>query len=177
MIRIIAGKYRRLNLDGPNDNSIRPTMDRSKEGLFNIINMGIEGSDFLDLFSGTGSIAIEAISRGANYVELVEQSPKAITLIKKNLTKIEEEIKVNNQDVFTYVKYATHKFDYIFLDPPYDMELEKIKLLIKEIKANDLLNPDGQIILEYNTKKAIDIDTVETIKFKKYGISGFTFYA
>ncbi len=178
MIRIIAGKYRRLNLEGPNDNSIRPTMDRAKEGLFNVINLDIEGATFLDLFSGTGSVAIEAISRGAKSADIVEQNPKALALIRKNLQKLEEEpIQIYQQDVFKYVEYCNSQYDFIFLDPPYDMEIEKISQLIKTIKENNLLTADGQIIFEFNTKKAIEIPGVEVIKFKKYGISGFTFYA
>ncbi len=178
MIRIIAGKYRRLNLEGPNDNSIRPTMDRAKEGLFNVINLDIEGATFLDLFSGTGSVAIEAISRGAASADIVEQNPKALSLIRKNLQKLEEEpIQIYQQDVFKYVDYCNNQYDFIFLDPPYDMEIEKISQLIKTIKENNLLTENGQIIFEFNTKKAIEIPGVEVIKFKKYGISGFTFYA
>ncbi len=177
MIRIIAGKYRRLNLEGPNDNSIRPTMDRAKEGLFNVINMGIEDASFLDLFSGTGSVAIEAISRGARKAQVVEKNQKAISLIKKNLAKIEEEVQISNQDVFRFVEYTSDQFDYIFLDPPYDMDLADVKKLINQIKDNDLLAENGQIILEFNTKKAIEVPGVEVVKFKKYGISGFTFYA
>lgn len=176
MIRVIAGKYRRMVLEGPNDNAIRPTMDRAKEGLFNVINTNIEGADFLDLFAGSGGVAIEAISRGANNVTLIDKDQKSINLIRKNLKKIEEDPKVIKSDVLSFLNYDTDTYDYIFLDPPYDLELGVIEEILNTIMQKNLLNENGQVIFEYQTKKGIEFENVNLVKFKKYGISGFSFY-
>ncbi len=178
MIRVIAGKYRRLVLDGPKNNDIRPTMDRAKEGLFNIINMNIEGSSFLELFAGSGSVSIEAISRGcdSNNTVLVDASQESIKLINTNLAKIEETPQVVKSDVLSYLNRETKKFDYIFMDPPYDMNIDEIEKIIDAIVDNSLLSENGQIIFEFNTKKGIEFNKVSLVKFKKYGISGFSFY-
>lgn len=178
MVRVIAGKYRRLMLNGPKDDKIRPTMDRAKEGLFNIINMDIQDSAFLDLFSGTGAITIEAISRGCNAENstLVDGSREAIQLIKSNLDKIEEKPNVVNADVINYLEHESKKYDYIFMDPPYDMDMVVIEKIMNLIKEHELLNEGGKIIFEFETKKGIEFEQVKLVKFKKYGISGFSFY-
>lgn len=176
MIRVIAGDFGRINLDGPSDNKIRPTMDRSKEGLFNVINMNINDAKFLDLFAGTGSIGIEALSRGASEVCFVDSSNDAIKLINGNLSKVKQEAKVIKAEALDFVNRATGEFDYIFLDPPYDMKIEDIEKIIVACIENNLLAENGEIIFEYNTKKGIEIEGVELFKFKKYGISGFSFY-
>ncbi len=176
MVRVIAGKYRRMVLEGPNDNAIRPTMDRAKEGLFNVINTNIEGADFLDLFAGSGGVAIEAISRGANNVTLVDKDQKSVNLIKKNLRKIDEEPNVIKSDVINFLNYETKTYDYIFLDPPYDLDLKIIEEIVDIIVKRKLLKKDGQLIFEYETKKGVEFDNINLVKFKKYGISGFSFY-
>ncbi len=176
MIRVIAGKYRRMVLEGPSDNEIRPTMDRAKEGLFNVINTNIEESSFLDLFAGSGGVAIEAISRGANNVTLIDKDQKSINLIRKNLMKIEEDPKVIKSDVLSFLTYDTGTYDYIFLDPPYDLDLELIEKILNIIMEKNLLNKNGQVIFEFQTKKGIEFDNIKLVKFKKYGISGFSFY-
>ncbi len=178
MVRVVAGKYRRLNLEGPKNDDIRPTMDRAKEGLFNVINMGINQSSFLDLFSGTGAMAIEAISRDcdAKNTTLVDGSTEAIKLIKTNVAKIEEQPTIVRADVFTYLERETKQYDYIFMDPPYNMKLADVQRIMDLIVKNNLLTADGQIIFEFETKKGIEFENVNLVKFKKYGISGFSFY-
>ncbi len=178
MVRVVAGKYRRINLEGPKGDGIRPTMDRAKEGLFNVINMNINEASFLDLFSGTGAMAIEAISRGCNATQttMVDASNDAIKLIKNNVAKIEEEPQVIKADVFNYLSRETKQYDYIFMDPPYNMSLNDIQKIMSSIVENKILAEDGQIIFEFETKKGIEFSGVELVKFKKYGISGFSFY-
>ncbi|MGL5021024.1 MAG: 16S rRNA (guanine(966)-N(2))-methyltransferase RsmD, partial [Mycoplasmatales bacterium] len=122
-MRIIAGEYRGMILVGPKNNDIRPTMDRAKEGLFNVINQDIYMADFLDLFSGSGSIGAEAISRGAKSVVFVEQERHAIDLINQNTRRFEDVYQIVRNDVLSYTKNCTNTFDFIFLDPPYDMEM------------------------------------------------------
>lgn len=173
-MRVIAGTYQRMKLQAPDDYQIRPTMDRAKEGLFNIINMDIIQTDFLDLFSGTGSIGIEAISRGANNVCFVDNSPKAIKLINLNSQKITEDFQIINQDIKSFLKMTSMTWDYIFMDPPYTLEVEEIEELIDVIVKRQLLNPGGQIIVEY--PKEVLFNEVNLIKSRKYGKSVFTFF-
>ncbi len=178
MVRVVAGKYRRINLEGPKDEQIRPTMDRAKEGIFNVINMNIHESRFLDLFSGTGAMAIEAISRGADadQTTMVDASNDAIKLIRTNVAKIEEEPQVVKADVFNYLARETKQYDYIFMDPPYNMSLEDIQKIMNLIVEHEILAEGGQIIFEFETKKGIEFENINLIKFKKYGISGFSIY-
>lgn len=170
-MRIISGKHQRIILNTPTNNDIRPTMDRAKEGLFNIINYNIIDSDFLDLFSGTGSIGIEAISRGANKVVLVDSSNIATNLIKDNLTKIKEEARVYNMSAFNFLTSCNETFDYIFMDPPYDIKIEEVDKLCNVILESKLLNPGATIFVELDQKYQNDNFT---IRHKKYGKSIFT---
>ena len=128
-MRVIAGKARRLNLKTIPGNETRPTTDRIKETLFNILQPEIPGCRFLDLFSGSGGIGIEALSRGASYAVFVEKNPKAAACIRENLafTKLAEDGKLLNMDVLQALRSLEGKgvFDIIFMDPPYNNELER----------------------------------------------------
>ena len=128
-MRVIAGKARRLNLKTIPGNETRPTTDRIKETLFNILQPEIPGCRFLDLFSGSGAIGIEALSRGAEYAVFVEKNPKACTCIRENLsfTKLTDGGKLLNMDVLQALRSLEggEPFDCIFMDPPYNKQLEK----------------------------------------------------
>ena len=172
-MRIIAGEYRGNKINTPLNYEIRPTMDRSKEGLFNCINQEIYNSSFLDLFSGTGSIAIEAVSRGSKRVVSVDKNQQSINLINENNKLVDNKVIVIKLDVINYLEKCKEKFDYIFLDPPYDIEMEFIYEIIKCIKNRELLELNGKIIVELS--KEIDIQDDNICKIKKYGKSKFTF--
>ena len=161
-MRVIAGKARRLPLKTLEGLDTRPTQDRIKETLFNMIQDDISNSIFVDLFSGSGSIGIEALSRGAKQVVLVEQSPKACEIIKDNLvfTKLEDNASIVKQDVFHFLKsFAMEYVNIIFMDPPYHKEYEKetLKLIAesKNISTDCLiiveaaLNTDFEYIVDY----------------------------
>ena len=128
-MRVIAGKARRLNLKTVPGLDTRPTTDRIKETLFNILQPEIPGCRFLDLFAGSGAIGIEALSRGAAEAVFVEKNPKACACIRENLafTKLAEGGKLLNMDVLQALCSLETKgaFDCIFMDPPYNQELEK----------------------------------------------------
>lgn len=122
-MRVIAGKARRLLLDTPKGLATRPTTDRIKETLFNIINQDLPGAAFLDLFAGSGAIGIEALSRGAKSAVFVERDRTALSCIAANLerTKLAGDAKILPMEVMgalTYLK-NTEPFDIIFMDPPY----------------------------------------------------------
>ena len=169
-MRIIAGKNRGTKLytlDG--DDITRPTLDRVKESLFNIIVNHIQDSNVLDLFAGSGSLGLEAISRGAKKTIFCDKSKKAIDIIQKNITKtkVEDKVEIINNDYIDCIfnlNSRNMKFDIIFLDPPYATNyIEKsIELIIEK----DLLQDNGIIIIETDEKDRI----IEQIKDKKVNI-------
>lgn len=175
-MRIIGGKLKGLRLQPPNGLPSRPTTDRSKEALFNILNneFDLEGINALDLFSGTGNIAIELASRNAASVKAVETSYKCCSFIKEVARKNNlSEISVTKEDALNYIKRTTTKFDLIFADPPFDLpDMQQIPNLIFEY---NLLNPGGLFILEHPSKKKVD-QHPNFIKQRDYGYSAFSFY-
>ena len=166
-MRVIAGEKRHLILKTLNDLSIRPTTDKIKETLFNMIQFDIEGCKFLDLFAGSGAIGIEALSRKASYAVFVDNNISAIKVIKENLahTKLTDKAKVIRSDVSAAIDSLNNNremFDIIFMDPPYDKKLY-IGVLEKIIKS-DILNDNGFIIVE--AKNTDDTKIIEDIGFK-----------
>ena len=128
-MRVIAGTARRLNLKTVPGMETRPTTDRIKETLFNILQPEMPDCRFLDLFSGSGGIGIEALSRGAAYAVFVEKNPRACNCIRDNLsfTKLAEHGKLLNMDVLQALRSleGEEAFDCIFMDPPYNHDLER----------------------------------------------------
>lgn len=149
-MRVIAGKARRIQLKTIEGLETRPTTDRIKETLFNMIAHGLRDTSFLDLFAGSGGIGIEALSRGAKETVFVEKNPKAVVCIRENLkkTKLEEQAEVLQTDVISALSRleGRKKFDYVFMDPPYNQFLEKQVLM--HLAQSDLLNEDALIIVE-----------------------------
>ncbi len=145
-MRVIAGKYRGKKLVEFNLPSTRPTLDRVKESIFNLIQFDIDGAVVLDLFSGTGAFGIETISRGAEKVVFVDNNPNAIKIINQNLKTITGNFEIKNLNAIDYLKNCKTKFDVILLDPPYKTNLgtDAINLILK----NDLLKENGIIIFE-----------------------------
>ena len=163
-LRIISGKYKGKVIKEYNIVGTRPTMDRIKESVFGMIQSYLEGSICLDLFCGSGSLGIEALSNGGKECYFVDKNKK-VTEILKNNTKDIENVYIINKDYQSFLKNTNIKFDIIFLDPPYDLFL--INSAIKLIEENDLLNNNGLIICEY-TKENIK-SSYEVFKEKKYG--------
>jgi 16S rRNA (guanine(966)-N(2))-methyltransferase RsmD len=158
-MRVIAGKARRLMLKTLEGQDTRPTTDRIKETLFNMINSDMPDCSFLDLFSGSGAIGIEAISRGAKLAVMIEQNPKAAECIRENLksTKLEEEGIVMNCDVLTGLSRLEDKgyvFDYVFMDPPYNMEWEK--KVLESLVSSSVIQVHTVIITEASLETSFD---------------------
>ncbi|MGL5259299.1 MAG: 16S rRNA (guanine(966)-N(2))-methyltransferase RsmD [Lachnospiraceae bacterium] len=171
MLRVIAGKAKRLSLKTPASMHTRPTTDRIKETLFNMIQNDVAGTVFIDLFSGSGSIGIEALSRGAKKVYFIENNKEALACIRENLlfTKLQENAVVLSSDYKMAISQIRDKVDYIFMDPPYESDLEFQALI--ELKKNELISNHSIIIIEALLKK--DFSKVsefgyEIIKEKKY---------
>lgn len=150
LMRVIAGSAKRLQLKTLDGMETRPTTDRIKETLFNMISPYIYDSIFLDLFSGSGGIGIEALSRGAKEAVFVEKNPRAMECIKENLkyTKLDKKAMTMTKDVMTalYQLEGEKTFDYIFMDPPYNQELEK--MVLSYLSKSELVYEDTVIIVE-----------------------------
>ena len=149
-MRVISGSARSLRLKTIEGNGTRPTTDRIKETLFNMINDRMYDCRFLDLFSGSGAIGIEALSRGADFCAFIEQNPKAIECINYNLsfTKLDKRAKVYRGDVMTVLRQLDHgqAFHCIFMDPPYNKELEK--QVLTYLSKSTLMDDDTLIVVE-----------------------------
>ncbi len=176
-MRVISGKCRGTKLVAPEGTTTRPTTDRVKETIFNIINFDIPQCKFLDLFSGSGAIAIEALSRGADFAVLVECDSKALVAIEQNLakTRLAQSAKVyktNVEDILRTDSLGT--FDIIFIDAPYNYELDKIVSLIIEHKV---LNNGGKLIIE-TARDSVDInkDEIVLMKTKLYAATKVNIY-
>ena len=177
-MRVIAGSARRLNLISPKGMSTRPTSDKVKETLFNIIAPELYDAEFLDLFAGSGAIGIEALSRGAKHCTFVEKDKSATECIRKNLetTRFSEKATVLPYDVFTciYNLHCKGGYDIIFMDPPYDKELEKA--VLKSLSGLDIVTDDTMMIVEashmtdmsYVTELGFEIQRVKQYKNNKH---------
>jgi len=157
-MRVISGKYRGKRLEAPEGYEVRPTMDRIKETIFNIIQFRIESKTVLDLFAGTGALGIEAISRGAAEVVFIDTSSDSINCIKNNLKKIDGNYKVIKTDFSNYLLSLGKKFDIIFIDPPYKSlnGEEAIKIIIER----RLLSDDGIIVFERSSDHETDYEAL-----------------
>ena len=153
-MRIVAGKYKGKNLASPKTDDVRPTTTRIKETLFNVLQGYIAGSDVLDLFAGSGSLGIEAISRGAKRVDFADKSRDSIALVRQNLKGIEGCYTVQNVDFLSALRSAHasgQRYDVIFLDPPYASDLGE--MAIAKIIEFELLKKDGVIVFEHGSDK------------------------
>ncbi|AZZ65677.1 16S rRNA (guanine(966)-N(2))-methyltransferase RsmD [Metamycoplasma phocicerebrale] len=171
MLRIIAGKYRSRLLKQPSEKTTRPTTDRAREAIFSSIHFFIENKEFLDLFSGSGSFCLEALSRGAKKATSVEKDKLAYKIILENMHNLKEDnLNVFNIDALTFLnKNLNKKYDYIYLDPPF-IEKDLLIKCIDIISSNNMLNLNGKIIIETDWKDFnYEKNNYKLIKNKKYG--------
>lgn len=175
-MRIISGKYKSRRLKLPSNIKARPTTDFARESLFNILNNTLiwEETNALDLFSGTGSIAFEMVSRGCPRVVSVEQNAAHYHFICTTKDTLgADELWPLKADVFKYLKSKYEKFDLIFADPPYD--LGTITTIPDLIFKQELLKPDGTFVLEHSRDN--DFSNHEHfVKVKHYGSVYFSFF-
>ncbi len=167
-MRVVAGKYRGKKLQEFELSSTRPTTDRVKESIFNLIQFDCLDAVVLDLFAGTGSLGIEAISRGANKTYFVDENKDAIKIINDNLKGIEANYKIIQSDYENFLTSTNEKFDIVLLDPPYKTEYgtKAISYLI----SNNKLNSKAIIIFETSEEKQFDFEFKGfNVKKKKYG--------
>lgn len=168
-MRVISGSAKGHRLKCIQGLNTRPTQDRVKESIFNIIMNYIEDANVLDLFSGTGNLGIESLSRGSQFSAMIEKNPACVKIINENLvhTKLNDRAKVICDDVITSIKKLNNKFDIVFMDPPYNKGLI-IPTLI-QIYNNDILNDNGLIVIERDKKDSLDDSPFETVREQTYG--------
>ena len=170
MLRIIAGKYRSRLLKKPNSKTTRPTLDRVREALFNIIQSEINDAIVLDCFAGSGAFCLEALSRNAKKAIAIEKDKLAYQIIKQNAQGLNEtNIEIKLMDSINYLKTEKELvFDFIYLDPPYKLDIiyQSLELILK----NELLKNTGKIIIETNFEKQFEMpDGLEVFDQRIYG--------
>jgi 16S rRNA (guanine(966)-N(2))-methyltransferase RsmD len=180
-LRVISGISKGFRLKAPKGKDTRPTEDRIKESLFNILGYIDESSIVLDLFAGSGSIGIEFLSRGASKTYFVDKSYESIRCIKDNLkhTELEDYADIIKNDVFKAINLFKGKgirFNYIFIDPPYGKDL--LGKVLKRIWESDLLEDKGIIILEHEKDLVLEenIYGLHKIDLRNYGYKSLSFY-
>ena len=177
-MRVISGTFKGIRLNEPKNISIRPTTDKVKEAIFDSIQFDIIGKTFLDLFSGSGQIGIEALSRGAKFVTFVDESLESIKLLKSNILKlgscINDKYSVVYNDALSFLKSNNMNFNFVFMDPPYN------KGLLPELisKSSGFIYSDGILICEHESELLLPnkINDLTISKNKCYGTTATTFY-
>lgn len=177
-MRVIGGKYRSRVLAEFLGKDVRPTADRTKEALFNILSFKVLGARVLDLFAGSGSLGIESLSRGAKEVVFNDRAKESLSIVKRNLDalKIEvgKEAQLSNYDYAVCLDAQRQPFDIIFIDPPYPLKLgEKV---LEKIAKNNLLTENGVAVYENDAPFDGEIQALERYDERKYGKAYLTFF-
>ena len=183
-MRIISGNFKGKKILLPKDKLTRPLKDLTKESIFNILkhskllNIELENSNILDLFSGVGSFGLECLSRGAKNVTFLESYTDVLSILKKNINNLNQQnqTKVIEKDIFAEntLKLLNDKFDIIFMDPPY--KEKKLPYLLNAVTELELLNTGGIIIIHRHKKEEDDLPKkFNLILEKNYGISKIIF--
>ena len=178
-MRIIGGKYKSRVLSGFEGEEVRPTGDRAKEALFNILALRLIGARALDLFAGSGALGLECLSRGAKEVVFNDSAKNSLAILKKNLTALKVptnggEVRLMNADYAVCLESVQAPFDLIFLDPPYAQEYGRKALEI--IAKKGLLAENGVAIYERDRAFEGEIEGLEQYDERKYGRTYFTFF-
>lgn len=178
-MRIIGGKYKSRVLADFLGQEVRPTSDRAKEALFNILALKIYGARVLDLFTGSGALGLESLSRGAKEVLFNDCSKDSLAIVKKNLAALKisldgGEAKLSCQDFKHCLQNAAGKFDLIFIDPPYRFDYGKRAL--ETIAQRGLLSEEGVAVYERDRAFETEIEGLEKYDERKYGKTYFSFF-
>ncbi|MCZ4245058.1 16S rRNA (guanine(966)-N(2))-methyltransferase RsmD [Pedobacter punctiformis] len=175
-MRIIGGRLKGIRLQPPANLPVRPTTDMAKEALFNILNnkFDFENCSVLDLFCGTGNLTFEFASRNAESILAVDMNFGCVNWVKNTAKQYEfDQVEVRKGDVFKLLKQLTGGYDLIFADPPYNLpNIPQIPILVKE---QQLLKPDGLLIVEHQSNMKLD-NQPGYKETRKYGNSSFSFF-
>lgn len=181
-MRVISGIAKGCSLRAPRGRRTRPTADRVKEALFNVLGASVEGAKVLDLYAGSGSLAIEALSRGAAEAFLVDTSQEAVNIIRSNLktTGFSGKTKIMKNKVGSALEILRQKeehFDLIFIDPPYTINLIELRKVFNRLLNGNLLAPYAQIVLESSSRvRPLEFPGFTVSLSRKYGDSLLNFY-
>jgi 16S rRNA (guanine966-N2)-methyltransferase len=182
-MRIIAGKYKGHHLVSFKADHIRPTTDRVKESLFNILSSSTDGASILDLFAGTGNLGIEALSRDAKSVHFVEKNKSSIEIIKRNLEKLKitEGYQITFKDVLSFLKsYNASLFDIIFVDPPFTEKMAHEVMLMASLAASQdrIFAPEAVLTIETGTRETIQesYPSLERYDVREFGDKALHFF-
>lgn len=177
-MRIITGSAKGTKLKTPRGMGVRPTGDRVKESLFNILGSRVLEAKVLDLFAGTGNLGLEAVSRGAIGVTFVEQSPGSIALIRENaaLTKLSNKINIKRGNVLSVIPQLNEQYNLIFCDPPYNQNL--VGQVLLRIDRAGILAEDGVLIVEHSQHEIVDVDlnSLHLVRTEKFGETCVSFW-
>lgn len=174
-MRIISGKAKSIRLKAPPEKHTRPVLDQVKESVFNILGP-LDGLVVLDLFAGSGSVGLEAASRGAEITYLVENQPIVLRILKENIQKtgLVQQTKVVKAHLpFGLRLVPKQKFDLIFVDPPYYQNL--VGPTLKELLKYQMVKNESQVIVEHATKESFDLADFQIERTKKYGQTSVSF--
>lgn len=181
MLRIISGTARGIKINAPDTKNTRPTLDRVKESVFNILMPYIGDTVVLDLFAGSGNLGIEALSRGANRAVFVDNSNLCVKVISENLkkTKFIDKAEILNMDVFralSHLREKGEKFDIVFMDPPYNMNF--LAKTLQMLNDFDIISNDGIVACEHHEDEPAPdmVGNLEKVRSKNYGDTFFSFY-
>jgi 16S rRNA (guanine966-N2)-methyltransferase len=181
-LRVIAGKYRSRTLRSLKGQMLRPTSDRLRETLFNILGAQVSGSTFVDLYAGTGAVGIEALSRGARHAIFVEQHAPAVVLIRRNLDSLEigAEAEVIGADVARAIERLEARrvhAQFIFLDPPYAADGE-YESTLETLGESSIVAPEARVIVEHLRKRELPerAGDLELARVVEQGDAGLSFY-
>lgn len=175
-MRIISGKYGGRKFPDKVPSRTRPTSDKVRESIFNILCNLIDfnGQRVLDLYAGTGALGIEALSRGAEYCTSVDINGQSISFIKKfsDDLKLGDSIRIIKKDALSYLQSSEEKYDLVFADPPYAL-LQANKLL-ERLLVDEILNPGGLFVIEHSTMEAIELNNKwKIIRSKNFGQTAY----
>ena len=178
-MRIIGGKYRSRVLSDFAGDEVRPTSDRAKEALFNILSLKLYGARVLDLFAGSGALGLESLSRGAKEVVFNDRAKDSLAIVKKNLATLKipvngEEAKLSGADFLVCLESMRGAFDLIFIDPPYRLDYGAKAL--ERIAKKGLLTENGVAVYERDRPFDGEIAGLEKYDERKYGKTYFTFF-
>ena len=178
-MRVIGGQFRSRVLAEFAGENVRPTSDRAREALFNILSLKMYGARVLDLFAGSGALGIESLSRGAKEVVFNDLSKDSVAIVKKNLTTLKiaingEQAKVMQSDYLSCLDMARGQFDLIFIDPPYRFDYGEKAL--QKIAARGLLSENGIAVYERDVPFDGEIEGLEKYDQRKYGKAYLTFF-
>ena len=176
-MRIISGTHKGRKIHIPNNLSVRPTTDMSKESLMNILNSEYEISSnkIIDLFSGSGNISYEFCSRGCKEITAVDVNLKCVNFIRKKSTELRLNINVIKQDVFIFLKKTKLKYDIIFSDPPYQFKLNDYERLINVILKKRIINKGGCLVIEHSKNISLK-DQENYYESRDYGGCSISFF-